>query len=96
MESIKSAEKLTGLQRAIEVHQLRITKLQGILVNENLTSEQAEKIQERLDQAVNNTEHLKEVQAAKIEKIQNISVNTEKGKTNKSKAKEPELENETD
>jgi len=69
-EKIKeTANKLIGLERAIQVHEARIAKLNEILANENLTTEQMAKIQNRLDQAENNTAHLKDVQAAKIDKI---------------------------
>ena len=75
-------EKLVGLERAIEVHGLKIIRLQNILANENLTAEQTAKIEAKIAKAINNTEHLKEVQSAKIEKIkeriQNISEKIEK------------------
>jgi chromosome segregation ATPase len=65
----KSAEKLVGLERAIEVHEARIAKLNEILVSANLTEEQIANIQARLEKAENSTAHLKEVQAAKIDKL---------------------------
>lgn len=64
-----SVTKLVGLERAIQVHEARIAKLNEILANENLTEEQIAKVQARLDQAVNNTAHLKDVQAAKVDKL---------------------------
>jgi uncharacterized protein YxeA len=64
-----SVSKLVGLERAIEVHEARIAKLNEILASANLTDEQIAKIQARLDQAVNNTAHLKDVEAAKIDKL---------------------------
>lgn len=64
-----SATKLIGLERAIEVHEARIAKLNEILASENLTEEQRAKVQARLEQAENNTAHLKEVEAAKIERL---------------------------
>lgn len=65
----ESAAKLVGLERAIEVHEARIAKLNEILASENLGEEQIAKIQARLDQAVNNTAHLKEVEAAKTDNL---------------------------
>jgi len=65
----ESVTKLVGLERAIQVHEARIAKLGEILSSGNLTEEQIVKIQARLDQAENNTAHLKEVEAAKIDKI---------------------------
>jgi chromosome segregation ATPase len=64
-----SVSKLVGLERAIEVHEARIAKLNEILASANLTDEQIAKIQARLDKAVNNTAHLKDVEAAKIDKL---------------------------
>jgi len=64
-----SVSKLVGLERAIEVHEARIAKLNEILAGANLTDEQIAKIQARLDQAINNTAHLKDVEAAKIDKL---------------------------
>ena len=67
--SQESAAKLIGLERAIQVHEARIAKLGEILASGNLTEEQIVKIQARLDQAENNTAHLREVEAAKINKV---------------------------
>lgn len=64
-----SVSKLVGLEKAVEVHEARIAKLGEILASENLTGEQIEIIQGRLEKAEENTAHLKEVQAAKIEKL---------------------------
>jgi vacuolar-type H+-ATPase subunit I/STV1 len=64
-----SAAKLVGLERAIEVHEARIAKLNEILASENLSEEQIANIQARLDQAINNTAHLKEVEAAKTDSL---------------------------
>jgi len=64
-----SISKLVGLEMAIEIHEARIVKLNEILASANLTEEQIAKMQARLDQAVNNTAHLKEVEAAKIDKL---------------------------
>ncbi len=64
-----AADKLIGLERAIEVHEARISKLNAILASENLSEQQRAVIEARLAKAENNTAHLKEVQAAKEEKI---------------------------
>ena len=64
-----SVSKLVGLERAIEVHEARIAKLGELLASENLTEEQIAIIQARLEKAENNTAHLKDVQAAKIDKL---------------------------
>jgi hypothetical protein len=66
----KSAEKLVGLERAIEVHEARIQKFKDLIAGDsNLTEEQIEKIEARISQAENNTVHLKSVQEAKREKL---------------------------
>ena len=64
-----SVSKLVGLERAIEVHEARIAKLNEILASENLSEEQIANIQARIEKAENSTAHLKEVQAAKIDKF---------------------------
>lgn len=64
-----AAEKLVAMQKAIEVHEARISKLNALLASENLTDDQRAVLEKRLEQAQNNTEHLKEVQAEKKEKI---------------------------
>jgi len=66
----KSVDKLIGLERAIAVHEARIQKLKDLIASDsNLTEEQIANIQEKLSKAENNTEHLKDVQEAKKEKI---------------------------
>ena len=68
--TIKSAEKLIGLERAIQVHEARIQKLKEILAeNTNLTEEQVSIIAEKIAKAENNTQHLNEVQEAHKEKL---------------------------
>ena len=64
-----SAEKLVGLERAIEVHEARISKLNEILASANLTDEQRAKLEEKIAKAENNTAQLREIEAAKEEKI---------------------------
>jgi len=65
-----SAEKLVGLDRAIEVHQIKIDRLNALLQNENLTSDEKTRIESMLAKAENSTVHLQEVQDMQKEKIQ--------------------------
>lgn len=62
--------KLVGLERAIEVHELRINRLNYMLNNSNLSADEAANIQARINQAENNTQHLKEVAMEKRERIE--------------------------
>lgn len=64
-----AATKLVGLERAIEVHEARISKLNELLASENLTDEQRAKLENKIAKAENNTAHLREVEADKKEKI---------------------------
>lgn len=64
-----AVEKLVGLERAIEVHEARISKLNEILASENLTDEQRARIEDKLERAENNTAKLRELEADKKEKI---------------------------
>lgn len=64
-----AAAKLVGLERAIEVHEARISKLNEIIASENLTEEQRTKIEARLAKVEENTAHLREVQTQKEEKV---------------------------
>lgn len=64
-----AAEKLVGLERAIEVHEARISKLNEILASENLTDEQRARIEQHLAQAENNTAQLRNLEAEKKERI---------------------------
>lgn len=70
MEKVKaknvSAEKLTGLERAIQVHEARITKMETILANAELTDAQRTRIEAKIAHAENVTSHLRNVEA-KIE-----------------------------
>jgi hypothetical protein len=69
-ESVKnSATKLVGLERAIQVHEARINKLNQILANENLTAEQRAKIEAKISNAEEVTAKLSAAQAAKQEQI---------------------------
>jgi hypothetical protein len=64
-----SATKLVSLERAIQVHEARISKLNEILASENLTDEQRLMVQAKIEQAENNTAHLNEVKDANEEKL---------------------------
>ncbi len=65
----KNSEKLKGLDRAIEVHNARINKLNDLLANTNLTSEQRDKIENRLAHIENVTAKLTGVQSKIYAKI---------------------------
>jgi predicted transcriptional regulator len=65
----KSAEGLVGLGRAIEVHRIKIERLQSLLDNENLTDEERSRIELALDRVQNNTAKLEEVQATQLDRI---------------------------
>jgi len=64
-----SAAKLVGLERAIEVHETRISKLSEILASANLTDEQRAKVEERLSKVEENTAKLREIEVEKKIKI---------------------------
>lgn len=64
-----SAEKLVGLARAIEVHEVKISKLNEILANANLTDEQRAKVEKRLSKVEENTAKLRDVQENKRDKL---------------------------
>jgi hypothetical protein len=61
IENGNASEKLTGLDRAIQLHQTRIARFNAQLNNSNLSAEQIEKLQERIEKAQENTQHLREV-----------------------------------
>ncbi|MBM3247059.1 hypothetical protein FJZ17_00770 [Candidatus Pacearchaeota archaeon] len=65
----KNAEKLVGLERAIQVHEARITRLQTMLTNENLTEQQRQVIEAKIARAQNNTANLVQVQQRQQERI---------------------------
>ncbi|MEM4259442.1 MAG: hypothetical protein QXS38_01620 [Candidatus Pacearchaeota archaeon] len=67
--SRRVVDKLVGLERAIEVHEARISRLNALLASENLSEEQKAIIEARLEKAENNTVQLREIQAQKKEKI---------------------------
>ncbi len=60
---------LYALQQAVQVHEERIAKLGALLENENLTEQEKQVIQMRLEKAQNNTAHLQEVQTEKEDKL---------------------------
>lgn len=64
-----NAEKLVGLERAIEVHEARITRLQTMLENENLTEQQKQVIEAQIERAQNNTADLAQIQLRQQEKV---------------------------
>ncbi len=64
---------VTGLNRAIQVHELKIAKLNAILASENLTTKQIAKIEARIEHVENVTEKLKALQAKIQESEQNKS-----------------------
>jgi len=64
-----AAAKLVGLERAIEVHEARISKLGEILASENLTEEQRARIEMQIEKAQNVTDSLKALSADKKEKL---------------------------
>jgi len=65
----KSLNHLVGLERAVEVHEFHIVRL-NLLINEsNLTEEQIAKVQEKINQIEENIAHLKDVQEAKKDKL---------------------------
>jgi len=67
--------KLLGLERAIEVYQLRIDRLNVKLNRSNLTTEEVVRIQARIDQAENNTQHLMDVAKEKRDRIEQRAIN---------------------
>lgn len=64
-----SAEKLVGLDRAIEVHQIKIERMNALLANENLTADEKARIESALARAENNTAKLQEVQDGQRERM---------------------------
>jgi chromosome segregation ATPase len=63
---------LTGLDRAIAVHEARIAKLNAILQNENLTDAQKAKLEARLTHVENVTAKLRSIEGKIDEKLQNL------------------------
>jgi hypothetical protein len=64
-----SAVKLIALERAIQVHELRVEHLQYVLSNSNLTDQQREILENKLEKAQNNTNHLVEISENKKDNI---------------------------
>ncbi len=65
----ETADKLVGLERAIQVHEARIAKLQNLLANANLTDAQKAKIEAKIAHAQEVTDKLKGLNEAKQDKI---------------------------
>jgi len=66
-----SAEKLTGLARAIEVHQQRIEILKQKLASANLTEDQKARLENKIAKVENNTQKLVQLQESKKENLKN-------------------------
>ena len=64
-----SADKLVGLERAIQVHELKIARLNTRLDNANLTEEQRAKIEAKITKAEGVTSKIRELQQAKLDKV---------------------------
>lgn len=64
-----TAAKLVGLERAIEVHQRRITFLSNMLATANLTEEQRARIEMRIQKMQNVTTKLAELNEEKKERL---------------------------
>lgn len=62
-----STEKLRGLERAIQVHENRMAKLDEILSNANLTDEQRARVEDRLAHVENVTGHLNDLEQQRQE-----------------------------
>lgn len=63
-----ATDKLVGLERAMEVHELRIDRLNVLLNNSNLSADEIAKIQARIEKAENSTQHLRDVSEAQRER----------------------------
>lgn len=69
-ETNKSADWLVGIERAIEVHQLKIERLNELISNDsNLSQEQIANIQARINKSQQSIDHLTQVEQAKRERI---------------------------
>jgi hypothetical protein len=64
-----STDKLVGLDRAIEVHQIKIDRLKDSLQNENLTIEEKARIEFAINKSQNVTNNLQEVQEINQERM---------------------------
>lgn len=71
----QSVEKLRGLERAIQVHEDRVAKLDEILANANLTDEQRAKVEDRLAHVENVTGHLNDLAEKRQEIRDQIEAN---------------------
>lgn len=64
-----TAVKLVGIERAIQVHEARIERLNVLLQNENLTQKQKEKVQMQIEKAQSVTEKLMQIESTKKEQV---------------------------
>lgn len=64
-----SADKLVGLERAIQVHELKISRLSTLLENANLTEEQKAKIEAKIAKVQSVTSKLSDLSTQKKEEI---------------------------
>lgn len=64
-----SANNLVGLERAIQVHELKIERLNTRLANANLTEEQKARIEAKITKAEGVTSKIRELQQAKLDKV---------------------------
>jgi len=70
-EKKNSTERVVGIERAIQAHEAKIARLNNLVAtNPNLTAEQIANIQARISQAENNTQHLRDVAEAKLDKLE--------------------------
>jgi hypothetical protein len=63
-----ATDKLVGLERSVEVHELRIERLNVLLNDSNLSADEIARIQLRIEQAENSTQHLRDVSEAQRER----------------------------
>ena len=84
-----SSDKLVGLNRAIQVHEARISRLSNLLESANLTEEQRTRVEARIQQQTEVTENLNEVQSRIQERVQEMTQKVEELK------EEAESENKT-
>ena len=83
----KSKEKMNAMQQAIEVHELRIQKLNDMLANDNLTEVQIANIEARLAHSQQIAGQLKTIQERKRENLK-IKIRAVENKTDDEAQKE--------
>jgi len=70
-EKRNSTEKVVGIERAIQTHEAKIARLNNLVANNpNLTTEQVTKIHESITRTETNTQHLKSIAKAKLDKLE--------------------------